>query len=224
MEKQKSASSAIHPVIAALEKAGEAAVSIRGYRGTSDAATLRVYQSLDTSAYIEIPREAVVYLEAESDEPGAIRIFVRASSEIRTVRRDRMPTADRAQEDVWALSPRLSPPRLPPPQPVPTFWTCAGGCEGVFMNRAIQIHEDEARCLLEPNAQRQEVCRAQVEQRKFEAKRALYFCLSACINTHGAPPFMTVPDPSPPSGYRVERFSLGAYHTMLVARHLEKPE
>jgi hypothetical protein len=94
----------------------------------------------------------------------------------------------------------------------------------VFVDQAIQIHQDETRCLAETNPQRQQVCLAQLEQRKFEATRALNFCLASCVDTYGAPPFMAVPDASAPNGFRIERFSLGGYHAMLVERHLQKPE
>lgn len=113
---------------------------------------------------------------------------------------------------------------LPPILPRPTFWTCAGQCEGVFADLAIRIHVDEARALAETNPQRQQVLLAQIAQRKHEAKQALLTCLSSCVDTYGAPPFMAVPDASAPGGFRVERFSLPAYHALLVARHLEKPE
>lgn len=95
METEIAAGAEVHPVVAALEKAGEPAVVIRGYRGTSDDAVVRLYHSLGTSACVEIPRAAVVYLEAEkSSEPGAVRAFVRASSEILTVQRYRVRAAD----------------------------------------------------------------------------------------------------------------------------------
>lgn len=64
----------------------------------------------------------------------------------------------------------------------------------MFVDQAIQIHQDEGRCLAETNPQRQQLCLAQIAQRKFEAERALYFCLSSCVDTYGAPPFMAVPE------------------------------
>lgn len=180
-----------------------------------------MYHALDTSAYIEIPREAIVYLEEEeSSEPGAIRAFVRASGEILSVRRYRIRAADWAHVRVanWPL-------QLPPPQPSPSFWTCAGGCESRFAALASDILRAETRCLAETNSQRQQLCLGQIAERKSEAKRALYFCLSRCVDTYGAPPvFIAVPDASAPSGFRMEPFSLGGYHAMLVTRHLEKPE
>ena len=212
MAKEIAVSAEVHPVIVALENAEEPTAAIEGYRGTSDDTVVRIYPALDMSAYVEIPREAVVYLEAEKEgEPGSVRVFVRASSEILTVQRYRMRAAD------WIR-------RLPPIQPRQTFWTCAGQCEGVFVDLVIRIHVDEARALTETNPQLQELLLAQIAQRKHEAKRALLFCLSNCVDTYGAPSFMAVPDASAPSGFRVERFSLPGYHAMLVARHLEKPE
>lgn len=209
----------VHPVIAALEKANEQAVIIRGYIGTSEDKILRLYQDLDTSSYIEIPRETVLHLETENHgEVGSVRAYVRASSEILTVQRSRVRAADWADVRIGDR-----PLELPPIRPKPTFWTCAGECEGVFIDLAIRILQDEARALTESNPTRQQVLLAQIEQRKFEAKRALLFCLSNCVDRYGAPLFMIVPDPTAPSGFRIERFSLAGYHQILVERHLEKP-
>ena len=219
MEKEIAAGVEVHPVIAALEKADEPTVVIHGYRGTSDDAVVRLYHALDTSAYVEIPKAAVIYLEAEkSSEPSAVRAFVRASSEILSVQRCRMRAAD------WP-SIRVAdwPPQLPPLQRRPSFWTCAGGCETTFVNKVSQILVDESSCLIETNPQRAVECRGRIETDKFEAKRALNFCLSLCIDTYGAPLFMAVPDDSAPGGFRIEPFSLGGYHQMLVSCHLEKP-
>lgn len=205
----------IHPVIAALEERHDAAVMIRGYLGTSSEESVRLYETLDTSDYIEVPKEAVLLVEEEKGgESGAVRAFVRSSSEMLTVQRQRIRVSD------W-------PPRLPPPRPRPTFWTCAAGCETRFVDLAIRIIQDETTNLLETDhPEVQEIRRGELERRKTEAKRALYFCLSNCLARYGPPPgpWMIVPDPSAPSGFRVESFTLGAYHTMLVARYLEKPE
>jgi hypothetical protein len=215
MATEIAAGTKVHPVIAALENADEPAVVIDGFLGTSVDTVVRLYQALDMSAYVEIPREAVIYLEAQkTGETGAVRAFVRASSEILNVRRYRVRAADLVREFG----------ELPPIQRRPTFWTCAGQCEGVFIDLAIRIHVDEARALNETNPQRQQVLFAQIAQRKHEAKQALLTCLSTCVDTYGVPPFMAVPDASAPGGFRVERFSLLGYHAMLVARHLEKPE
>jgi hypothetical protein len=213
MEEEVAAAGAkIHPVIAALEKIDEATVVIHGYRGTSDDASLRLYPALETSAYVEIPKGAVVHLQAEEDgEPGSVRAFVRASSEISTVQRSRVRAAD------WNRA-------LPPIQPRPTFWRCAGQCEGVFVDLVIRIHIDEARALMETDPQRQQVLLAQIAQQKHEAKKALLFCLTNCVDTYGAPRFMAVPDASARGGFRLEPFSLPGYHALLVARHLEAPE
>jgi hypothetical protein len=200
---------AVHPAIAVLEKTDQPTVTISGYRGTSDDTVVRLYQTLDTSIYVEIPKEDVVYLDTDQQpEPGYCRAFVRASSEILTVQRLRVQASD-------------SSPRFPPLQPKPSFWTCAGGCEGVFIGLATRILQDTASALKDPDPNRQAMQLAQIEQRKSEAKRALFYCLSTCVTTYGAPPWMTVPDSSAPGGLLVERFSLPGYYQMIVERDLE---
>src|SRR4051794_1119636 len=88
---QVSTATVVHPVIVALEKTDVSTVVIDGSLGTSKDAVIRLYHGLDTSAYVEIPREAVIYMEPDKDgEPGAVRAFVRASSEILSVQRNRI--------------------------------------------------------------------------------------------------------------------------------------
>lgn len=209
----------VHPVIAALEKADEQAVIMRGYIGTSEDKVLRLYQDLDTSSYIEIPRESILHLEtANHGDVSQVCALVRASSEILTAQRSRMRAMDWADVRLEDRSPDFL-----PIQPRSTFWTCAGGCEGVFIDRAIRIHQDEGRALADSNPIRQQAILAQIAQRKFEAKRALLFCLSSCVDRYGAPRWMIVPDPTTPGSLRIEPFSVAGYHQILVERHLEKP-
>ena len=88
----------VHPVIAALEKADTPAVVIDGFLGTSKDGSVRIYHALDTSAYVEIPKEAVIHMQPDkSGEPGAFRAFVRASSEILSVQRNRVRAPLRRQ-------------------------------------------------------------------------------------------------------------------------------
>jgi hypothetical protein len=200
-----SAEISVHPVIVALEKTGESAVVIDGFLGTGTDSVIRLYQSLDTSAYLEISKGAIIHMEVDKFEPNAIRVFVRASSEILSVWRERVRAGDYRQ------GPR--PPDLPPLQPNPTFWTCAASCESVFASRATAILIDETSCLTRPTDQlRQEACLFRIAQRKHVAKTALYTCLERCLATYGRP--LTVGTP----------FSLGEYYSTIVARHLELPE
>ena len=208
MPKLPTTDAKVHPLIAALEKAGDATVAVEGYLGTSDDNVVRLYRGLDVTAYVEIPEDAIVYMEERSrGEPGTVRAFVRASALVLDVKRT----------SVVDLKPDL-----PPLRRVPTFWTCAGNCEGTFIDQAIRILVDETRALQETDPQRQQLLLAQIAERKHQAKQALLLCLSNCIDIHGAPPFMVVPQED--GSIRVERFSLPAYHGMLVARHLERPE
>src|SRR5438093_436484 len=65
MQHQGLAETKVHLAIAALERAGESAVAIDGYLGTSsDLDVLRLYPAIDTSVYVEIPRAAIIYMEA----------------------------------------------------------------------------------------------------------------------------------------------------------------
>jgi hypothetical protein len=78
----------VHPTIAALEKAGEPTVVIRGFLGASTDAGVRVYESLDLESYIDVPKSAIVHAEKdEVGERGAVRIHVRATAEITRIQR-----------------------------------------------------------------------------------------------------------------------------------------
>lgn len=132
-----SSATAVHPVIAALEKADAPTVVIDGFLGTSKDAVVRLYHTLDTSAYVEIPREAVIHMAPHKNgEPGALRAFVRASSEILSVRRHRL----RALDFVGQLSavPQME---FPPLQHVDApFYQCAAVMEETFKNEMDRIN------------------------------------------------------------------------------------
>jgi hypothetical protein len=120
-----------HPAITALERADGPTVTLRGYVGTSGGSSMRLYQDLDTSAYLEIPEKDIVHAEADPQgEPGAVRVFVRASSRVTTAR----------QVSVGELVGRL------PPPVVANFWTCAKRCEGAYAAAMSEIRDpaDEA--------------------------------------------------------------------------------
>ena len=210
----------VHPLVGALEKAGEPTIMLRGCLGTSDdAAVVRLYEALNIMAYLEIPRNKIVFMETvEHGEAGEVRAFVPASIEVLEVRKRRLRPGELTSPTIESGTR----PPFPPLQRRPTFWTCAAGCEGVFASMSTQILVDQTNALQAPPEQ-QPVLLAQIEQRKMEAKRALLACLSSCISRYGAPPFMAVPDESP-TGFHVERFSLGGYHQILVSKYLERPE
>jgi hypothetical protein len=111
---------------------------------------------------------------------------------------------------------------LPPLQPRPTFWTCAAEAEGRFATAATQILVLELQALLEPDPFRRSVLLAEVERRKMDAKRALWFALTVCVDTYGSPRLFALPDAS--GNLVFMPFSVAVYHQYLVEKYLEKPE
>lgn len=207
----------VHPLIAAMEKA-EALVEIRGFLGTSESAVVRLYPALDPSAYIEIPRSGIVHMEGpEGTEPSQVRVFVNVSQDLLQVQKRRVPaSAFTAMESGYQVNPPVV---LPPVRPAPTFWTCAGQCEGIFAGEVSEILILQVRALSETDPQRQAMLLAQVEKRKTTAISALLVCLTECLSKYPHPQFMAVPSDSPP-GYSLERFSLPRLHSIIVTRHL----
>lgn len=204
----------VHPLVEALERCDEPTVALRGFLGTSEGTVIRLYQALDTSSYVEIPKNGLVYLETLGNaEPGEVRVFVAASLEILEVRKRRLRVADFRVGDFGDF---------PRPGRAPTFVSCAGQCEGVFAAEATQIFIDQAQALTEQDPLRQAQLLAQIEERKTQAKSALLTCLSSCLARFRPPPLMVVPDDSP-QGFHLEPFSLPRYHAVLIAKHLEKP-
>jgi hypothetical protein len=136
-----SPATAVHPVIAALEKADASTVVIEGFLGTSADAVIRLYDALDTSAYVEIPKQAVVYIEPHKNgEPGAVRAFVRASEQILSVRRWRVRAGDYRKI----------------PEPVfPPLRTCADFCEDSFKARATAYFIALTNAVRQQNPERQ---------------------------------------------------------------------
>lgn len=196
--------SRIHPAIAALEKAGEAATLLEGFLGTGDKGAVRLYEALSLEAYVEMARDAVLHVDDDGFEPGAVRAFVKSSAQILVVRSERLAAANYRQGPPG--------PVLPPLVPVESFWTCAAKCETTFASRAAAILIDETGCLRHPDELRQAACLQAIEQRKHQAKEALWACLERCAATHGTPLAIG------------GRFSLGAYYSQIVARHLERSE
>ncbi len=192
-----------HPLIAALEHADEDAIEFIGYVGPSPADKVRLYQALSVSSYIEIAKAAIVYSDAR--DAGAVRVFVRASSEISVVRRERMSAGTYRRGPGERV--------FPPVVSIESFWTCAARCETAFASRASAIIVDETNALNDPDERRQAAALDSLVQRKHLAKTALYACLERCLATHGAP-LSSIWAP----------FSLGGHYAAIVARHLERPE
>jgi hypothetical protein len=77
----------VHPLVKALESKGEVAVEFRGFVGAGDEKTLRLYADLGMSAYVDIPRDAIIHAEPDSTERGKARAFVRADQKVVEVHR-----------------------------------------------------------------------------------------------------------------------------------------
>lgn len=157
---------AVHPIIAALEKADASQVLIEGFLGTSKDTVVRIYEALDTSQYVEIPREAIIHLEADKNgEPGAVRAFVRTSHEILSVRRSHIPAGDYQRV---------------PPRELPPLRTCAYFCEAAFKTQVTTYNRMVSESLNAQNPQRAAQLWAQAEAFKTQIKEALYACLTQC--------------------------------------------
>jgi hypothetical protein len=171
MQLEQTSATGVHPVIAALEKADVPTVVIDGFLGTSKDGSVRLYQALDTSGYVEIPKEAVIHLEPDKEgEPGAFRAFVRASGEILSVQRTRIRALDWVGVPVEPI----------PKKEFPTPKTCAGFCEDAFKPRVTAYFIAETRALREQNSDRQALLLNEAQALKAQAKDALYRCLTEC--------------------------------------------
>jgi hypothetical protein len=132
---------------------------------------------------------------------------------------DYEPPVEQASQDYSVYDPgwKID---LPPLQVKPTFWTCAAQAEGIFVDAVAQILVLETRALQEPDPVRQAVLFAEVNRRKHEAKKALYFALEQCVATYGAPLLFALPDEN--GNLVFQPFSVAVYHAYLVEKHLER--
>lgn len=167
-----SSANAIHPVIAALEKADASTVVLNGFLGTSKGAVVRLYHALDTSDYVEIPREAVIYMEPDKHgEPGAFRAFIRASSEILSVRRRRFRAAD-----FTGMFTAIPQPELPPLQDLDApFYQCVAMKEETFKRKMESIND---------NLSLTDMIR---QSRRLAAIAQLHSDIAECVDRHGVP-------------------------------------
>lgn len=191
----------VHPLVAALERYGEPTIALRGILGSSVAAVVRLYNAFDISSYVEIPKEKLIYVEQmHNGEPGEVRAFVPESVDILEVKKRRIQPSEQ-------ISPAsmLEASRLPALERAPTFWTCAGKCEGEFAAEATQILISELVVLSNPDRPGYQQQLAQIAQRKQTAKSTLLSCLTQCVAKYSAPPFMAVPDDTPRGSPPAER-------------------
>jgi hypothetical protein len=133
-----------HPVIAALEDRKERALPFSGYVGTSGEGILRLYTTLDSGAYVDIPQDAVLHVERSEDEEGSVRVFVSASATVTEVQQHqgaaeasslvRTVTTYRTPPWVRELPPLV--PRRPYPDIDWPWMQCERQCEADFASAA----------------------------------------------------------------------------------------
>jgi hypothetical protein len=79
------------PIITEMLRAapeGEGLVSFSGYVGPSTPDTVRLYENLSLSRYLEIPRSAIVHALQEGDsKTSPVKLYVRSSAMIASVNR-----------------------------------------------------------------------------------------------------------------------------------------
>ncbi|MDH3282570.1 MAG: hypothetical protein OEQ18_15785 [Gammaproteobacteria bacterium] len=108
MAKDKIEKVDIHPLIAAQERSGEATIEFRGFVGTGGDDVLRLYGDLGMSSYVDIPKDAVVYLEKDpSAETGKVRAFVSPDKKITEVWQNRVYANDSFFPATIMLTPEL---------------------------------------------------------------------------------------------------------------------
>lgn len=214
-EKPEASVRKIHPVIAALERSGEPTASFTGYLGADVESSIRIYPELDTSAYIEFPKSALLHLQsAEGDTSGMIRAFVPASLRVIAVRRQSTLAASAMRElsDLRVVNRRPSLWTHP-------FWQCAKQCEGAFAARVATVHDLEIRALREQRPEAKVVLESAVAAMKHEAEGVLHACLAECESKNGAPAFMEGPGAEGGDGPLAEPYSRSRYHQRLVRKY-----
>ena len=213
----------VHPLIRALEEHGEATVELRGFLGTSEGDVVRLYRSLDTSSYVEFPKDAVVYLEKMEDgEPSEVRVFVAGDQTALEVRRTKVhdldivwPAPDKQGSRSWPVPADRVPYEWEGEQ---TFETCAKVCDSGLAQEAFRYEDCKKSARMLPT-NRQKDALDFCEIIRLNAERGLFTCLNFCLSTQ--PMFIEnfrVEDDSP-RGFHYERFSVPRYHRMLMERH-----
>ena len=108
MAKDKVEKLEVHPLITAQEQSGEATIEFRGFVGTGDDSVLRLYADLGMSSYVDIPREAVVYVEKDqSAEIGKVRAFVSPDKKVTEVYQQRVYANNSSFPAAIMLTPEL---------------------------------------------------------------------------------------------------------------------
>jgi hypothetical protein len=182
----------VHPLIRALEQSGEEVVEFAGFVGTGDDSVLRLYRDLQASAYVDIPRDAVLHREPDADgATGKVRVFVRAKAEVTELHKLRVTASASSFSIVpfavttydWAIN--------PPPL---RLLSCPQKCEQEFVPYAADAVQKEVAWLQllgrlgeggrlgEPPPQVQ-MAQAAYNQARARAFQVLIFCLQNCIRT-----------------------------------------
>lgn len=207
----------IHPLIKAQEKHHTPAVEFRGFLGTGDERVIRLYSSLQISSSVEIPKEAIVHWEKESNgEVGKIRVFVSALTKVTEVYRHQVMARSSALSFNGAIV--ADDDRRPPlgwrPEPI-DFWSCAGKCEGAFVRAVTRIAQLETQAIETQDQSRAEELRRQAEELKTQAKSTLWLCLTQCPPP---PKFRAIPNPD--GSFSLKRFSRGEVYSEICRRHM----
>jgi hypothetical protein len=143
MANDKEEKLAIHPLIEAQEPKGEPTIEFRGFLGTADEETLRLYSDLSMSSYVDIPKGGVVYVEQDpSGETGKLRAFVRTDQKVREVN-TRTVVAWSSALSATVSSTAGSFPQLEPGGLI----GCYNRCEAIFVGRVGDILEKRNRAL-----------------------------------------------------------------------------
>ncbi|TAH51630.1 MAG: hypothetical protein EYC68_09710 [Chloroflexota bacterium] len=134
----------IHPLIKAQEPKGEPTIEFRGFVGTGDDGTLRLYMDLSMSSYIDIPKEGLVYVEKDSSgETGKVRAFVHTDQKVREVnKRTVIAWASALSATAFPTTDRFPLPELG------GLIGCYNRCEAIFANQAADILQKRSRALL----------------------------------------------------------------------------
>lgn len=126
-----------HPLMKVLESTTEGAVEFRGFVGSRDDKTLRLYADLGMSAYVDIPREGVMHAEQDTAERGKARVFVRAGQKVIEVHRHPVWAED-SSFSVGGFRAKLHDRDFPEVERGGLFG-CYGRCESAFALQAGRV-------------------------------------------------------------------------------------
>jgi hypothetical protein len=122
----------VHPLIKALDAKGEFAIEFRGFLGTGDEKTLRLYADLGMTSYVDIPKEGIIHAEQDSAERGRVHAFVRADQKVLEVHRQSVT----ALRSAFSATASHTADGHIPPLERGGLWGCYDRCESAFAIQA----------------------------------------------------------------------------------------